>query len=71
MPDYLVESWFAVFAPAKTPQPVIAKLTGDIKKIVESAEFKKKAEEQGAVAVYMDPKQLDALVKKEPTTGAR
>jgi tripartite-type tricarboxylate transporter receptor subunit TctC len=65
MPNYLVESWFAVFAPAKTPQPVIDKLTGDIKKIVESEEFKKKAEEQGAVAVYMDPKQLDALVKKE------
>jgi tripartite-type tricarboxylate transporter receptor subunit TctC len=65
MPDYLVESWFAVFAPAKTPQPVIDKLTGEIKKIVDSAEFKKKAEEQGAVAVYMDPKQLDALVKKE------
>ena len=65
MPDYLVESWFAVFAPAKTPQPVIDKLSGEIKKIVETAEFKKKAEEQGAVAVYMDPKQLDALVKKE------
>ena len=65
LPGYLVESWFAVFAPAATPAPVIAKLTQEIKKVVEGAEFKRKSEEQGAFAVYLDPAKLDAMVKKD------
>ncbi len=65
MPGYEVESWFAVFAPAGTPPEIVAKLSGEIRKIVESADFKKKAEEQGAFAVYMDSKTLGAYVQKE------
>ena len=65
LPGYLVESWFAVFAPAATPAPVIAKLTQEIKKVVEGAEFKRKSEEQGAFGVYLDPAKLDAMVKKD------
>ncbi len=65
LPGYLVESWFAVFAPAATPAPVIAKLTQEIRKVVEGAEFKRKSEEQGAFGVYLDPAKLDAMVKKD------
>ena len=51
-------SWFAVFAPAATPRPVIDKLTADLKKVVENPAFKQKAQEQGATADYMNPQQL-------------
>jgi tripartite-type tricarboxylate transporter receptor subunit TctC len=65
LPGYEVESWFAVFAPAGTPCDVVAKLAGEIRKIVESAEFRKRAEDQGAFAMYMDPAALGAHVQKE------
>ena len=64
-PSYHVESWFALFAPAGTPPDVIQKLTAAVKKIVESDAYRKKVEDQGAFATYMDPQALDQLVAQE------
>ncbi len=64
-------SWFAVFAPAATPRPVIDKLTADLKKVVENPAFKQKAQEQGATADYMNPQQLGAMVKTEWSNWAQ
>ncbi|MBO0991022.1 tripartite tricarboxylate transporter substrate binding protein [Delftia sp. SD018] len=64
-------SWFAVFAPAATPKPVIDKLTADLKKVVENPAFKQKAQEQGATADYMYPQQLGAMVKTEWSNWAQ
>lgn len=64
-PGVNATSWFAVFAPKATPQPVIDRLAADIKKVVEDPAFRKKAEEQGATADYMNPQQLAAMVKTE------
>ena len=65
LPGYEIESWFAVFAPAKTPPEVVAKLTAEIRKIVESDTFRKKVDEQGAFATYMDPVTLGKFVDQE------
>lgn len=62
---YEIESWFAMFAPAGTPRDVIDRLGGEVSRIVESAEFKRRAEEQGAFARTMDPKTLDSHVSRE------
>ena len=70
-PGVNATSWFAVFAPKATPQPVIDKLTADIKKVVQDPAFKKKAEEQGATADYMSPQQLAAMVKTEYANWAQ
>jgi tripartite-type tricarboxylate transporter receptor subunit TctC len=58
LPHLDATSWFAVFAPAHTPQAVIDKLTKAIEGIVSTPEFKKRAAEQGAQAAYMNPKEL-------------
>jgi tripartite-type tricarboxylate transporter receptor subunit TctC len=58
-------SWFAVYAPVGTPKAVIDKLSNEIKKIMQTEEFKNKAESQGAYAVYMNPQELDSYTKKE------
>ena len=58
LPKLDATSWFAVFAPAKTPQPVIEKLAAEIEKVMAAPAFKQKAAEQGAAADYMGPKQL-------------
>ncbi|MGJ7489780.1 Bug family tripartite tricarboxylate transporter substrate binding protein [Variovorax sp. ZT4R33] len=65
LPKLDATSWFAVYAPAKTPKPIVDKLSADIAKVVAAPAFQKKAEEQGATADYQTPAQLDAKVKKE------
>lgn len=71
LPGYEVESWFAVFAPSKTPPEIVAKLTTEIRKIVESESFRKKVDEQGAFATYMDPAALGKFVDQELVTWSR
>jgi tripartite-type tricarboxylate transporter receptor subunit TctC len=65
LPKLDATSWFAVFAPAKTPQPIIDKLTTEIAKIMATPAFKQKAAEQGATADYMNPQQLSDYAKAE------
>lgn len=71
LPGYEVESWFAVFAPAKTPAAVTAKLAAAIKAIVESEAYQKKIEAQGAFAAYMGPAELGAFVERETLAWAK
>ncbi len=65
LPGYEVESWFAVFAPAGTPVPVVTRLSAEIRTIVESESYRKKMNDQGAFAAYMDPKALGSFVQSE------
>lgn len=64
-PDLDVSSWFAMYAPAGTPKAVVDKLTTEIEKIMKTEAFRKKAEELGAEAKYMNPQQLDQYQKAE------
>ena len=65
LPKLDATSWFAVFAPAKTPKPVIDKLAAEIGKITATPAFKQKAIELGAEADYMNPQQLATYVQAE------
>ena len=64
-PELIVSSWFAIYAPAKTPKPVIDKLASTVEKIMATPEFKKKAEDQGADADFKGPDALAAYTKEE------
>ena len=65
VPGYEVASWFGIMAPAKTPPEVIERLTTEIRKVVESDEFKRKVEEQGGVAAFKGPDEFKALIDNE------
>ena len=65
LPRLDATSWFAVFAPAKTPQPVVDRLSSEIAKLMAVPAFQQKAAEQGATADYMDPKKLGDYSKSE------
>jgi len=60
-----VDSWYAMFAPAGTPRPIIDK----IQKVLAEAAANKTIQQaflaQGAVVVGGTPEALDAVVKKE------
>jgi tripartite-type tricarboxylate transporter receptor subunit TctC len=65
LPKLDATSWFGVFAPAKTPKPIIDKLTAEIAKVISTPAFKQKAAEQGAESDYMNPQQLSDYAKAE------
>jgi tripartite-type tricarboxylate transporter receptor subunit TctC len=65
LPKLDATSWFAVFAPAATPRPVIDKLTTEIRKLMATPAFMQKATEQGATADYMNPQQLTEYSQAE------
>ena len=61
MPKLDASSWFAVFAPANVPKPIVDRLTTEIEKIVMSPAFQEKAAGLGARADYMNPKKLGEM----------
>ena len=63
--DYEVDSWYAVFAPAKTPRAMIERMRQEIVKVVQTSEMKEKLLQQGANAVGGTPEELDRIVKAE------
>ena len=65
VPSFQLESWVALYAPANTPPAVIAKLTASVKKSLELSEVKQRADTAGVEITYLNPNDLDALVKKE------
>jgi len=65
LPKLDATSWFGVFAPAKTPKPVVDKLAAEIEKVVATPAFKQKAADLGATADYMNPQQLSDYSKSE------
>jgi tripartite-type tricarboxylate transporter receptor subunit TctC len=60
-----LEAWVGLFAPAGTPQPVVSKLTNDIKLALDQPETHARAAAQGVEVRYLQPDALDGLVKKE------
>jgi tripartite-type tricarboxylate transporter receptor subunit TctC len=65
LPGFVAEAWFAAFAPARTPAPLVEHLATEISAITATPEFRAKAEEQGAVVRPMTPAELGARVERE------
>jgi tripartite-type tricarboxylate transporter receptor subunit TctC len=65
MPDYEVDSWYALFAPAKTSPAIVAKMEKAIVKTIQLPDVKQKLLEQGADTVGSSPEYLGRVVKRE------
>jgi len=65
MPDYEVDSWYAMFAPAKTPPAIVARMQKEAARAVRLPEVRQKLLEQGADAVGGTAEELDRVVKSE------
>ncbi|MEY9357542.1 tripartite-type tricarboxylate transporter receptor subunit TctC [Bradyrhizobium yuanmingense] len=65
LPGYAAESWYGLYAPAKTPAPVIARLTQAVAKAVQSGAFKKLSANEGLIMVGSAPEELDRYVRQE------
>jgi tripartite-type tricarboxylate transporter receptor subunit TctC len=65
LPKLNPTSWFAVFAPAATPKPVVDKLAAEIRRVMATPEFTKKAADLGASADFVGPAQLGELARDD------
>jgi tripartite-type tricarboxylate transporter receptor subunit TctC len=63
--DYEVDSWYAMFAPAKTPAAIVARMQKEIAHVIQLPDVKRKLLEQGGDAVGSTPEELDRVVKGE------
>lgn len=64
-PDLQASSWLAVYAPAGTPGDTVKRLSAAIQTVVQTDDFRKKSEAQGAEAIYMSPEQLGRYTVEE------
>ena len=62
---YAAESWYGLFAPAKTPPEIVNRLNQSANKAIRSSAFKKLEVNEGLSVVAMPPEELDRYVRGE------
>ncbi len=65
LPGYEASIWYGFLAPAKTPQPVIARLNREITSILQSPEVKQTIVAQGGEVVGSTPAEFDKLLRDD------
>lgn len=64
-PDFELDAWVALFAPAGTPDSVVATLTDAVKKTLATERVQQSLMGAGVQVRYMTPEQLDQQVRKD------
>jgi tripartite-type tricarboxylate transporter receptor subunit TctC len=65
LPGFDASSWFAIFAPAKTPPEIVAKLNAEVLKALADPELQKRFADIGGEIRPYKPDELGAFVKAE------
>jgi len=65
VPNVNVNQWYGLFAPAKTPKPIVDRLNKELNAVLKDKKNEKKIEDQGAEVETSTPEQLKALVQSE------
>jgi len=65
VPNFVVEQWQAVYAPAGTPKPVVERLNREIVRILKDAELVAMADKLGVTLVGSTPQQLADTQKSD------
>jgi tripartite-type tricarboxylate transporter receptor subunit TctC len=71
LPGFEAVSWFALFAPANTPRPIVEKLQAEVKKIITTGEVAKKLSEIGLEPAGSTPDELAAYQRSEIVKWAK
>jgi tripartite-type tricarboxylate transporter receptor subunit TctC len=62
---YEADTWYGIFAPAKTPKPILAKLHADIVEVLRSAEIRQTFAAQGAEVVANSSEEFTAKLNAD------
>jgi len=65
MPSFVVENWYGVFAPAKTPAPLVQRLNGALAKVLHLPEVQTSLEKMGSGEVPETTAAFSEFIAKE------
>lgn len=65
LPGFEYDGWFGVFAPSRTPRPIINKLSTEIGRILRTKDVSDRIDSTGAIARPSTPEEFDKLVRSE------
>jgi tripartite-type tricarboxylate transporter receptor subunit TctC len=68
LPGFILDGWFALFAPAGTPQPIVDKLNAAMRKIAKMDVTKERANQLGTVLKDWTPAEMDKFARSEVVT---
>ena len=71
LPGYAVEAWYGVLAPAGTPRAIVERLSGDLARVLQSAEGREALRAQGAEAVGNTPEEFARYLRAEVDKWAK
>jgi tripartite-type tricarboxylate transporter receptor subunit TctC len=67
VPGFEMASWFGLLAPAKTPKPIVDRLSAEVSKAVHDPRFADKMNTQGLDVVGSTPEEMSATMKADTT----
>lgn len=65
VPDYEAAAWYGLFAPARTPTPIVAKLSEAVGEMLKTGDMKSRMEALGAEPASAGPEHFAAFVRAE------
>lgn len=65
LPGYVFDHWYGMFAPAKTPRPVVNQLSQEVARVLNLGDIKDKIAVRGAAVKPSTPEAFDAFVRAE------
>ncbi|MDB5864638.1 MAG: hypothetical protein JWO70_2444 [Betaproteobacteria bacterium] len=71
VPGVVVVNWYGLVAPAKTPRPIIEKISAETRKAMQSPEMAQRLLAEGSEAVGTSPKEFEAHIRSEQALWGR
>jgi tripartite-type tricarboxylate transporter receptor subunit TctC len=71
LPGFEVNSWYGLFVPAKTPQPVVTRLHTEFNRVLALPDVKERLASQGVEVAGSTPEELNAVVRAERKLWAK
>jgi tripartite-type tricarboxylate transporter receptor subunit TctC len=71
IPGYETGSWYGIVAPAKTPRPIIKRLSREIAAVTRSREFTSRLVDEAVIPIGSTPDEFDVHIKRELARWAK
>ena len=71
LPNFEVQNWYGMVLPGGTPEPLVARLHGEIVKVLNAPDIRAKLDAQGTYPVGSTPREFAAFRKSESVKWAR